>query len=429
MTDTNLVPVNADGTVSVMPPPIAEKSAPTIESLTVEIKFYLGQMGQNAIEVGKRLIQAKELVPHGQWKEWLSSNFNLKYRMAANFMAIADRWGNRTNSQEVQSIALLGATQMIAMLALPEGEEEKFLTEQAEKGTSVQDMTVKNLREEIKTYKSQLELAKKEAEDAKYKAERWRATLDTTEAQMQNLDDEYREYQRTQQTLLRNALNRENGLLDENRDQQVQIAQLEDKVAKLSKKKTVEVPPSDYEDLKREVEELRNRPIEVAVEYPDDYDTLKRENAELKERENKVPITYEGVRKLEQLFNAANSLLNFTNLTDSVKNLVEKDPSKFQQSLTALRNLCTELENHAAVATDGLKKATTNQEKIEESEKPLSRAEIIKEIGNILAYHNPNKEKSVKAQQIVNEMGYEKIIDMTDEDLNKLWSIMKGWRQ
>ncbi len=32
-----------------------------------------------------------------------------------------------SNSQEVQSIALLGTTQMIAMLALPEGDEHQLI--------------------------------------------------------------------------------------------------------------------------------------------------------------------------------------------------------------------------------------------------------------------------------------------------------------
>ena len=63
-------------------------------SLTAEIKFYVQQWGQNAIEIGKRLIAAKKLVAHGEWSKWLEDNFNLSQDSARNFMRVAERFGN-----------------------------------------------------------------------------------------------------------------------------------------------------------------------------------------------------------------------------------------------------------------------------------------------------------------------------------------------
>lgn len=54
MTETTLV------NVGQVESNLEEKA--TIEELTTEIQFYLGQIGQNIIEVGKRLIQAKKIV-------------------------------------------------------------------------------------------------------------------------------------------------------------------------------------------------------------------------------------------------------------------------------------------------------------------------------------------------------------------------------
>ena len=86
---------NENGDTSLMPAPIAEVAdkQTNIATLTAEIKMYLHIANQSIIEVGKRLILAKELVPYGEWKNWLKNNFNLKYRMAANFMAVAERFG------------------------------------------------------------------------------------------------------------------------------------------------------------------------------------------------------------------------------------------------------------------------------------------------------------------------------------------------
>ena len=68
-------------------------------------------------------------------------------------MAVANRFGNMSNSQEVQSIALLGATQMIEMLALPEGDEQQFIDQMAENGTPVDEMSVRELKAAVKQYK------------------------------------------------------------------------------------------------------------------------------------------------------------------------------------------------------------------------------------------------------------------------------------
>ena len=134
------------GGVQSLPP----DSSTTLEELTSGIRFYLREMGQNVIEIGKRLILAKSLVRHGEWQVWLEDNFALKQSSAQNFMNCARRFS------ESQSIGNLGSTQMIQMLTLPEGEEVKFIEEQAAEGRIVAEMSVKTLRIEIQKYKAKL---------------------------------------------------------------------------------------------------------------------------------------------------------------------------------------------------------------------------------------------------------------------------------
>lgn len=129
-----------------------ETATANLPQLEIEIKFYLGQTAQNIIEVGKRLIQAKSLVQHGHWQQWLNDNFQLKQRSAQTFMACAERFGN------TQTSAFLNQSQMIEMLSLPDAEEtEKFIAEKAAEGKAVADMTIKQLREEIAGYKATIE--------------------------------------------------------------------------------------------------------------------------------------------------------------------------------------------------------------------------------------------------------------------------------
>ena len=93
-TDTSLMPAPVTE-VAVAPladVPLADSEQPNIETLTAEMKMYLHIVNQSIIEVGKRLIQAKELVPHGDWQNWLQDNFSLTDRTARRFMQISERF-------------------------------------------------------------------------------------------------------------------------------------------------------------------------------------------------------------------------------------------------------------------------------------------------------------------------------------------------
>lgn len=160
----------------------------TLPQIEVEIKFYLGQTAQNIIEVGKRLIQAKSLVQHGQWQTWLNDNFQLSKMTANRFMNVAERFGKSNIDVTFTS------TQMIALLSLPNTEEtERFIEEKAAEGKAVADMTIKQLREEIAQYKNAIEQKDKDFQQTIAELEQELKDRPTVEPQ---------DYQRTKDALI-----------------------------------------------------------------------------------------------------------------------------------------------------------------------------------------------------------------------------------
>ena len=69
--------------------------------------------------------QAKAMLPHGQWLNWLESNFKMTIRTADRFIKASERFPNWTTSSNLNS------SQMLELLALPDGETEKFIGEKA----------------------------------------------------------------------------------------------------------------------------------------------------------------------------------------------------------------------------------------------------------------------------------------------------------
>ena len=131
-----------------------ELDALSVEQFALEAKFYFAQMGQNAIEFGKRLIAIKKKLPPSEWINWLKDNFQLKKSSAENFMKIAERFSN------FQSIGNLGYTQMLALVSLRERDEWKFLDDMEAQGTPVEKKTKRQANATVKDWKATSKLSK-----------------------------------------------------------------------------------------------------------------------------------------------------------------------------------------------------------------------------------------------------------------------------
>lgn len=142
-------------------------SGRSLGTVTAEIVAISNQAAQMAymsmVEIGRRLVEAKGLVAHGEWGPWLKNEVKFSQRTANNFMAIYERSENGNS----QTFANLGYSQIVQLLALPEGEAEEFAETH-----DVQNMSVRELKEAIrerdeeKKLREDAQAALKRAEDA-----------------------------------------------------------------------------------------------------------------------------------------------------------------------------------------------------------------------------------------------------------------------
>lgn len=86
-----------------------------------------------AIEIGRKLREAKDLVSHGEWGNWLKDNTEFKQSTAENLMRIfkdygADQVGLFGDSKS-QTLGNLSYTKALKLLDVPEEEREEFAIE------------------------------------------------------------------------------------------------------------------------------------------------------------------------------------------------------------------------------------------------------------------------------------------------------------
>ena len=110
----------------------------TIGMVTMEIKTLQRQAEQvvlgYAIEIGRRLTEAKQMLPHGAWGPWLRDEVHYSKSTANNFMRIFDEYADDQigifgAEAKSQTLGNLSYTKALRLLAIPEEEREEFAQE------------------------------------------------------------------------------------------------------------------------------------------------------------------------------------------------------------------------------------------------------------------------------------------------------------
>ena len=177
-----------------------------------------------AVEIGRRLTEAKELVAHGEWLNWLKTETEFSQPTASRFMRVYAEYGADQGNlfgaeTKYSSLNNLSVSNALRLLAVPEEEREGFALE-----VDAEHLSAKELEEAIR-----------ERDEAKKALQ---ATAEELEEAQRLADEETARAEASEK--LR--------------------AELADKVAGAN---------AEIEAANRRIKELEARPIDVAVQEPD----------------------------------------------------------------------------------------------------------------------------------------------------------------
>lgn len=236
-----------------------QQESQNADQLAYEINFIKRQTYEYvlkaSVDIGERLTAAKELVPHGQWTEWLAEKVDYSQSTANNFMRIyreySDDQISMTGRTKSETFASLSYSQAVALFALPEHQREEFVEQH-----DISDMSIKELKEAIAAQKA-AEQAQAAAEQAQREAE------ERLEAAQSDIDEARSEAEKYKK------------LYDSSVDANIQQAHNANRVSKQRDKaeREAEKAKAEAERLQKELDaanarmkELTSAPAEVSEE-------------------------------------------------------------------------------------------------------------------------------------------------------------------
>ena len=158
---------------------IEMEKARTPELIGAEIRMYV-DTGRRitllcGIEIGRRLKEAKEMLPHGEWLPWLERETEFSTSSASRYIQAFEQYGTAQlglfgPETNFPALGNLSITKALALIAVPEEERERFAEEH-----DVQNMSTRELEQAIREKKAaeeRAEAAEKRAAEAKRELEK-----------------------------------------------------------------------------------------------------------------------------------------------------------------------------------------------------------------------------------------------------------------
>lgn len=259
---------------------LVPKEGRDIEVITREILDAKRRGGEAILTIGRCLTEAKQALPHGEWLPWLNERVELSERAAQRFMRLSREWSNPT------ALSDLGATKALALLALPADERNQFIETH-----NVVDMSAR-----------QLEQAIKDRDEARKAAETAQAEASAAEQARAKMEEDMK------------LLNARLSGAQEDREQASQaVARLEAQLA-----------------------ELKEKPVEVAVETVVDPEAIEKARAEaVAEMQGKLDKAREAKKRAEDKQKIAEEALEQARLQLEEQARMEKEKGDLARERSA----------------------------------------------------------------------------------------------
>lgn len=177
----------------------------SLATVTAEIRVYQDaarrMMLSYSIEIGRRLVEAKDMVAYGEWQNYLREELGFSQSTANNHMRLFEAYGADQMTLDgaavkSQAFAGLSYTQALELLALPSEEEREAFAETHDLAA----MSTRDLREELR------KRGEDSAADTEAKVEELAGRLPALQKEKEEAEARAKDLQSTMESLHRDAV-------------------------------------------------------------------------------------------------------------------------------------------------------------------------------------------------------------------------------
>lgn len=195
-------------------------------------------------ETGRMLLAVKDKVKHGEFETWCDENLDFSKSKAERMMRLAEKTADENSIfSKASMLTDLSISKVLTLIAAP----EEVAAEVIESGDA-EDMTVRELQEQVKTLKEENEQISAALDEAKNKG--------ASEKELENLKKKL-EYEKGQNTLLKEKNEKE-------------IEKAVEKAKKEAEKTVKEEVAKATADMKDEIEELQDKNTRLEMQSNED---------------------------------------------------------------------------------------------------------------------------------------------------------------
>ena len=255
----------------------------TTEMVAAEIRALTASMLGNIIEIGRRMCEAKEMIPYGEFGKWIKENTGYSVSTANNFMRLFQEYGNPQGcifgaQVESQTIGKLSYSKALALLALPAEERETFAEE-----NNVGDMSTRELKQALRERDEAIrraEAAEQAGEGSALAMAELQEKLDAAQTKIGNLEraeqealDKFRDADQTADALLEELekLKKQPAAVDLEAVERAKEEAMEaaNAVHRAQEKEASNAHKKAMEELKKQLDK-QNAALELAVKQRDE---------------------------------------------------------------------------------------------------------------------------------------------------------------
>lgn len=280
---------------------LVTKQERTPEMIATEIRIIKERaaqtLAQAAFEIGRRLCEAKELVPAGNWLDYLENELDYKSSTAENLMRIYREFGDEqvdllTGRSPAEVFGKLNQSQMVAMFSLTPPERAELMDEHPEL-PEMSAREVQKLVAEKKAAEEERDRERRQRETAEKLATEQADRAEKVDAQLKKKTEEAK---------------KQNQRIDELKKQLAAVKGSEEKAQLAADlEKELDQEREARNRLEEELKELKEKPVEAT--YTEPPEELKAQIRSEVEREYQIKIDAAN-QKIENLQNQDAQAIN-----------------------------------------------------------------------------------------------------------------------